>query len=47
VNARLDPAEFNLETIQRRLDRVGDLWKQVLGKGINVEACLQKLNERA
>ena len=35
VNRRLDPTKFTIETTQRRLDRVGDLWKPVLGKGVD------------
>jgi bifunctional non-homologous end joining protein LigD len=30
VNAKLDPTQFNLKTLRRRLDRVGDLFAQVL-----------------
>lgn len=43
VRKGLDPTKFTLKTIFRRLERVGDLWKPVLGKGINLEKCLDRL----
>lgn len=43
VNPDLDPLKFNIKTIFSRLDRVGDLFKPVLGKGINLDKALTKL----
>ena len=43
VTPRLDPARFTIKTMPRRLDRLGDLWKPVLGPGIDLEACLDRL----
>jgi bifunctional non-homologous end joining protein LigD len=43
VTRRLDPANHSIKTIRRRLDRVGDLWKPVLGRGINVMKALKML----
>ena len=34
--------EFDFAAIQKRLDRAGDLWKPILGKGINLEPCLER-----
>ncbi|MCI0681222.1 MAG: DNA ligase D [Gemmataceae bacterium] len=46
VGKKLDPAAFTIATIQRRLDRVGDLWKPVLGRGVDLEKCLSNWQQR-
>ena len=46
VNSRLDPAKFNMKNMKRRIDKVGDLWQGVLGPGIDMESCLDKLTEQ-
>jgi bifunctional non-homologous end joining protein LigD len=33
VNSRLDPKNYTIKTIFKRLDNKGDLWKPVIGKG--------------
>lgn len=43
VTRRLDPSRFTIKTVPKRLDKVGDLWKPVLGKGIDLEACVKRL----
>lgn len=43
VKAGLDPLEFTIRTMFKRLDKVGDLFKPILGKGINLEKSLKKL----
>lgn len=43
VNEHLDPKAFTIFTIHERLEQTGDLWKGVLGKGINLEKALKKL----
>jgi bifunctional non-homologous end joining protein LigD len=43
VTADLDPARFTIRTMKKRLDTVGDLWKPVLGEGIDLERCIKKL----
>ena len=45
VTPKLDPSKFNIKTMNMRLEEVGDLWKPVLGKGVDVEALLSKLSE--
>lgn len=45
VNSRLLPAKFTIKTIHKRLNKVGDLWKPVLGKGINLNSCIKKLQK--
>jgi bifunctional non-homologous end joining protein LigD len=37
------PADFNIKNIFQRLEYVGDIWKGVLGTGIDLEKCLVKL----
>lgn len=37
------PADFNIKNIFRRLEHMGDIWKGVLGTGIDLERCLEKL----
>lgn len=43
VNAKLDPSEFTIKNTQKRLNRVGDLWKPVLGKGIDIKKARAKI----
>jgi bifunctional non-homologous end joining protein LigD len=43
VRRGLDPAAFTIKTMPKRLRAVGDLWKPVLGPGINLPACLERL----
>lgn len=37
------PEEFTIKNIFKRLNRKGDLFKGVLGKGINIEKCMKNL----
>ncbi len=43
VTEDLDPTTFTIRTIFKRLEKVGDLWKPDTVKGINLPACLNKL----
>jgi hypothetical protein len=43
VRSGLDPQNFTMKNIFKRVSKVGDLWKPVLGKGINLEKCLDAL----
>jgi bifunctional non-homologous end joining protein LigD len=45
VTRDLNPVEFNLKTIHQRLKKKGDLWKGVLGPGINMKKCLGELEK--
>jgi bifunctional non-homologous end joining protein LigD len=47
VKKGLDPARYTIRTVPRRLDRVGDLWKPVLGPGIDLADCLERLARQA
>lgn len=43
VKKGLTPQEFTIKTIFKRLQKTGDLFEGVLGKGINLSSCLKKL----
>jgi bifunctional non-homologous end joining protein LigD len=43
VNNKLKPSNFTIKNIEKRIDKVGDLWKPVLGKGIDIKKTLSKL----
>lgn len=43
VNAKLDPTKFTIKTIFKRLDKKGDLWKPVIGKGVDLLKVMKKL----
>jgi bifunctional non-homologous end joining protein LigD len=47
VKKGLDPAKFTMKSMSRRLDRIGDLWKPVLGPGIDLSECLGRLLKAA
>lgn len=44
VKKGLDPARFTIKTMLKRLEKVGDLWEPVLGKGIDLVKCLEMLS---
>jgi bifunctional non-homologous end joining protein LigD len=43
--AGLSPTQFTIKTLRPRLDRVGDLWRGVLGSGIEMEKCVAALQQ--
>jgi bifunctional non-homologous end joining protein LigD len=43
VRRGLDPRDFNIHTMAARLKKKGDLWKGVLGKGIDIKKALAAL----
>ncbi len=43
VNSKLDPKDFTIKNIFKRLDKKGDLFKPVLGKGIDLSKLINKL----
>jgi len=45
VKLGLNPIDFNMQNTMERLKRKGDLFKPVLGKGINLQDCLNQLEE--
>jgi bifunctional non-homologous end joining protein LigD len=45
VNEKLDPTDFTIKTIFKRLDKFGDLWKPMTGKGSNLDKIIKQLSE--
>ncbi|MDZ4248355.1 MAG: DNA ligase, partial [Patescibacteria group bacterium] len=43
VKESVDPRDFTIRNIEQRVQEVGDLWKPVLGKGIDLQKALGKL----
>lgn len=44
VKAGLSPSQFTIYNIEERVKLKGDLFKGILGKGIDLNKCLEKLN---
>jgi bifunctional non-homologous end joining protein LigD len=45
VRPDLKPADFNISTVRERVAALGDIWKDVLGPGVEFEKSLQRLSE--
>ena len=45
VKKGLSPKQFSIHNIKQRVDKMGDLFKGVLGKGIDLNKCLKNLGE--
>ena len=45
VKAGLAPTDFTIKNAHMRVKRVGDLWKPMLEKGVNITAILKKLEK--
>jgi bifunctional non-homologous end joining protein LigD len=45
VKKGLTPKKFNIDTIFDRLKNVGDIFKPVLDKGIDMQKTLEKINK--
>jgi bifunctional non-homologous end joining protein LigD len=43
VRPGLDPSTFTIRTVPDRLQKVGDLWQSVLGKGLDLDVCLGRM----
>ncbi|MBJ6748760.1 DNA ligase D [Geomonas anaerohicana] len=46
VQRGLDPSQFTIATMPRRLEHLGDLFAGVLGPGIDLEQCIENLERR-
>jgi bifunctional non-homologous end joining protein LigD len=44
VKTGLKAADYNIETVRRRVAELGDIWKDVLGPGVDFEKTLEQLN---
>lgn len=45
VKAGLDPTRFTIQTVFKRVEKIGDVFKPVLGAGIPLEDVLEKLED--
>jgi bifunctional non-homologous end joining protein LigD len=45
VKKGLHPSAFTIHTVPERLNRIGDIFGGVLGLGVNLEECLEKLKD--
>lgn len=45
VNAKLDPANYTIKTIFKRLDKKGDLWLPVLKKRVNIATIMRRIQK--
>jgi bifunctional non-homologous end joining protein LigD len=43
VNAKLDPKNFTIRNTIKRLEKMGDIWKPVIGKGVDINKALARL----
>lgn len=44
IKKGLDPQDFTIKTILKRLKKKGDLFEGIYGKGIDLSACLKRIN---
>jgi hypothetical protein len=47
VNAKLDPARFNLKSLPKRFEKMEDPLAGVLGEGIDMGVAIAAIEERA
>jgi bifunctional non-homologous end joining protein LigD len=45
VNEHLKPSDFTIENMSERIKKVGDLWKPVLGRGVDIPRVLKKMEK--
>lgn len=43
LDGNLNPGDFNIKNIFTRIDKTGDIWEGVLGPGVDMEQCIDKL----
>lgn len=43
INPNLNPSAFNIKTAEQRFEKVGDLFAPVLGAGIDLKKCLERI----
>ena len=46
VRAGLNPAAFTIQTMAKRLSKVGDLWKDFLNSAVDIEKSMKRLSKR-
>lgn len=45
VKSKLDPGTFTMQTVPRRLDKVGDVWARSFDHGVDLIDCIQRLEK--
>ena len=45
VNHRLSPEMFTIKNMEKRIKKIGDLWKPVLKRGISISAALNAIEK--
>jgi bifunctional non-homologous end joining protein LigD len=45
VKSGLKPSDFNIHNALQRIKKTGDIFSGILGKGINLEKCLKRLDK--
>jgi bifunctional non-homologous end joining protein LigD len=43
VTPKLSPHKFTIKSLSKRLDKVGDIWKPVLGEGVDLKKVLERV----
>lgn len=46
VKLGLDPKQFTIKNIVKRIKEKGDIFKPILGRGINIEKCIRQLESK-
>lgn len=44
VKPGLNPLDFNIKSMKKRLSKRGDIWKEVLGEGIDMHKALDRIS---
>lgn len=47
VNDRLDPLDYTIRTMPRRVAKIGDVFREAIGRGANVKAALRRLEKKS
>lgn len=45
IDAKLDPSKFTIRTVEKRIQKVGDLWAPLLQKGVDLHEAIKCLQE--
>ncbi|MBI2711921.1 MAG: hypothetical protein HYX41_03505 [Bdellovibrio sp.] len=45
LTPKLDPTAFNINSVLKRVEKMGDLWKPLLTEKVDLEACVLKLRK--
>jgi bifunctional non-homologous end joining protein LigD len=45
VTKNLDPGSFTMQTVPRRLDKLGDVWARLFDHGVDLVDCIGRLGK--